>query len=170
MVSIHPIRTVLAAALVWLLVAVSAPAAARAAQGGDQTTADRLLANYLATHPGGTVLNDNEISYGDGTFVVTLRAPVGTLGVADCPWGWYCFYEWPNYGYPRGRLSDCGRQSLATWKWQFRVESAHYNLSSGSVSFYYYDTRLFDVGTSRRVSSDVTPYRNWANYVVRRCV
>ncbi|MET8251417.1 DUF6082 family protein [Micromonospora sp. NPDC005197] len=87
-------------------------------------------------------------------FWAEARGP--TLVAADCPSGWYCFYEWPNYGYPRGRLSDCGRQSLATWQWQFRVESAHYNLGSGSVSFYYYDTRLFDIGAANRVRGDAS--------------
>ena len=168
MVSPRPLRAVLAAALACLLVVVSAPAPAPAAPPG-RAVAGRLLANYLASHPGGTVLNDNEISYGGGAFVVTLRAPAGTFGVADCPWGWYCFYEWPNYGYPRGRLSSCGRQNLATWQWQFRVESAHYNLGTGHVTFYYYGDALFRVGVGSRMRTDAYPDRNWANYVDRYC-
>ena len=161
------VRAVLAAVLGGLLVLVSAPPSTAVAITADAS--DQELAAYLAAHPGGEAINDNEISYSGGLFIVTLRPPFGSSAVADCPSGWYCFYEWPNYGYPRGRLSDCGRQSLATWQWQFRVESAHYNLGSGLVSFYYYDTRLFDVGASSRVRSDATPYRNWPNYVERRC-
>lgn len=164
MVIPRPVLAVLAAVLCWLLIVfpVSGPADAEAAESQE-------IADYLSTHPGGKALNDNEISYGGGALIVTLRRPIGTLAAADCPSGWYCFYEWPNYGYPRGRLSDCGRQSLATWHWQFRVESAHYNLGSGTVSFYYYDTRLFDIGAGNRVRSDASPYRNWPNYVDRRC-
>ncbi|MFG1650822.1 peptidase inhibitor family I36 protein [Micromonospora sp. NPDC049275] len=160
----RPLRTMLVAVLSCLLIVVPAPGRAGAA-----ATDGPEMAAYLAAHPGGKAISDNEISYDGGAFVVTLRRPIGTLVAADCPSGWYCFYEWPNYGYPRGRLSDCGRQSLATWNWQFRVESAHYNLGSGTVSFYYYDTRLFDIGASSRVRSDASPFRNWPNYVQRRC-
>lgn len=164
MVNPRSLRALLVAVLSGLLIVVSTPGPTRAAAVGGPD-----VAAYLAAHPGGTAISDNEISYGGGTFVVTLERPVGTFVAADCPSGWYCFYEWPNYGYPRGRLSDCGRQSLATWQWQFRVESAHYNLGSGSVSFYYYDTRLFDIGAGNRVRSDAAPFRNWPNYVQRRC-
>ncbi|MFG1887521.1 hypothetical protein ACGFIR_06580 [Micromonospora sp. NPDC049051] len=167
MVSAIRFRAAVAAVVTCALVLVTGSTPAWA-DVGDRAAREELR-RYLSTHPGGTPINDNEISYGDGAFVVTLRAPVGTYGVADCPQGWYCFYDRPSYGYPRGRLSDCGRQSLSTWDWQFRVESAHYNLASGSVSFYYHGTWLFDVGAANRVRSDASPYRNWANYVDRRC-
>lgn len=166
---ISPIyRTALTATLGWLMVLFLAPVPAHAATV-DHSDLRPEMANYLAEHPGGTAINDNEISYQNGTFVVTLRAPFGVLATADCPSGWYCFYELPNFGYPRGRLSSCGRQNLATWQWQDRVESAHYNLSSGSVSFYYYGTKLFTIGTGNRVRSDAAPYREWSNYVDRYC-
>jgi hypothetical protein len=127
------------------------------------------ITTYLATHPGGTRLNDNEISYGGGTFIVTLTRPTGTLGVPDCPVGWFCFYDGVNYAYPRGKLSDCGTQNLATWGWQYRVESAHYNLSKGSTTFLYNNTSLFQIGVNNRAIPDVAPYRNWANLVHRLC-
>jgi hypothetical protein len=168
MVNSHARRIPLVIVLSALLAVLSAPVPALAAT---TTRADRQreVTAYLAAHPGGTVVNDNEISYQGGRFVVNLRRTARTDGTADCPWGWYCFYEWPDFGYPRGRLSSCGWQNLATWSWQYRVESAHYNLGSGYVSFYYYDTRLFDVGAGNRVRSDAAPYRNWANYVYRYC-
>lgn len=158
----------IAGVLGWLLVAVSAPTPALAANAAGAQHR-REVAAYLAVHPGGTAISDNEISYQGGALVVTLRRPARTTGTADCPWGWYCFYEWPDFGYPRGRLSSCGWQNLATWSWQYRIESAHYNLSSGYVSFYYYDQWLFDVGAGNRVRSDAYPYRNRANYVYRYC-
>ncbi|MFJ6149333.1 peptidase inhibitor family I36 protein [Micromonospora profundi] len=161
-------RAALSATLGGLLVAFSAPAPARAA-AVDQIGLRQEMANYLADYPGGRAINNNEISYQGGAFVVTLRAPIGVLATADCPSGWYCFYELPNFGYPRGRLSSCGRQNLATWQWQYRIESAHYNLGSGSVSFYYNSTKLFTIGTGNRVRSDADPYREWPNYVDRYC-
>jgi hypothetical protein len=124
---------------------------------------------YLAAHPGGVPLNSNEISYDGGRFVVTLTRPVNTLAGADCPSGWFCFYERPSFGYPRGRLSDCGSQDLSNWNWQYRTESAHYMLSSGRTVFFYNSTALFEVGSANRTRSDAAPYRNWANRVHRYC-
>jgi hypothetical protein len=129
--------------------------------GGPPTTPHDRLVKYLADHPGGEAVNDNEISYGGGVFVVTLR-PLGALGVPDCPSGWYCFYDKIDFGYPRGKLSACGRQDLANWGWQYRIESAHYNMSAGYVVFYYNDLPLFSVGVDNRTLSDVDPYRNLA--------
>ncbi|MFI9639406.1 hypothetical protein ACIG87_04945 [Micromonospora sp. NPDC051925] len=161
-------RSALAALFGAVLATAVVPGPALAASA-ERATHHREMAAYLAAHPGGTVINDNEVSYGDGAFVVTLRAPVRANAVADCPLGWYCFYDRPQFGYPRGKLSSCGRQNLATWDWQFRIESAHYNMGSGSVTFYYYDTRLFSIGAGDRTRTDASPNRNWANYVSRTC-
>ncbi|MFI5835017.1 hypothetical protein ACIA5A_15230 [Micromonospora sp. NPDC051300] len=155
-------RMVVAAVLGGALIAVAAPAPAVAA-------AHRELTDYLAAHPGGVPVDANEISYGDGALLVTLRAPVGVHALADCPRGWFCFYDRPDFGYPRGKLSDCGRQNLATWQWQFRIGSAHYNMSSGKATFSYNDTALFTVGVTNPVRTDAAPWRDWANFVTRRC-
>ncbi|MFY1690945.1 peptidase inhibitor family I36 protein [Plantactinospora sp. WMMB782] len=102
--------------------------------------------------------------------LVALTRPAHTrAAVADCPQGWFCFYDRTSYGYPRGRRSDCGRQDPAAWGWRYRVESAHYNLSSGSVAFLYSGSRLFSVGAAARALGDVAPYRNWATHVHRYC-
>ncbi|GIJ33240.1 peptidase inhibitor family I36 protein [Micromonospora sediminimaris] len=161
-------RALLTVIVAVLLAGVTVPAPALAAPA-PRTAMRTEVARYLAAHPGGTVLNDNEISYRGGELIVTLDAPVGTYGVADCPSGWFCFYEWPNYGYPRGKLSSCGWQNLSTWSWQFRVESAHYNLGSGHVGFYYHNQELFRINPSKRLHSDAGQWRNWANRVYRHC-
>jgi hypothetical protein len=155
---------VLAAASLVLVGALTAPARpASTDQQQDAVTA------YLEAHPGGTRTGPDEISYDNGTFIVTVKAPKNALGGPDCPSGWFCFYDRTYYGYPRGRLSDCGWQDLAEWGWEFRTESVHYNMSSGSVRFYYYATELFRAGTGRRTLPDVSPDRNWANLVRRVC-
>jgi hypothetical protein len=132
----------------------------------------------LAKYPGGTQINATEVAYNNGAFVITFARPdVSIDGVADCPAGWFCFYDHTNFGYPRGKLSDCGWQDLAWWGWQDRTESVHYNMSSGSVTFIEHsgppdhsgDYGLFNVGTSNRTLSDVYPYRNMANHVYRFC-
>jgi hypothetical protein len=139
----------------------AAPAAAAPTAPAVQT--------YLAANPGGVPLNDNEISYAGGRLVVTLARPANTLAGADCPSGWFCFYERPDFGYPRGQLSSCGTQDLANWNWQYRVESAHYNHSSGRVVFRANSTALFEVSTANRTRPDAAPYRNRANRVQRYC-
>jgi hypothetical protein len=129
------------------------------------------VAAYLDTHPGGTPLDANTISYAGGALIVSLRAPASVLGSPDCPLNWFCFYDRPNFGYPRGKLSDCGTQDLATWYWQDRVESVH-NKTSSTVDFYDGSVGsgplLFSVGANGTKSS-VTPYQNRANYVTRHC-
>ncbi|MEU7959646.1 peptidase inhibitor family I36 protein [Micromonospora humida] len=162
-----PVRISLAVLLGALLLTPLVPGPALAGPAARAVSAE--AAAYLVAHPGGTVLNDNEISYGDGDLIVTLRAKPRSSAAADCPLGWYCFYDRPNFGYPRGKLSSCGRQNLATWDWQFRIESVHYNMGSGSVTFYYDGSPLFTVGSGNHVRTDASPYRNWANYVSRTC-
>ncbi len=159
----------LAAAVV---MAVAAPAGAYTAP------AQALIDAHLAAYPGGRQISATEISYAGGAFVMGF-APPGQIvqGVPDCPSGWFCFYDRVNFGWPRGKLSDCGWQDLATWGWQNRTESAHYNSASGSVSFTAHgsradhgdDTTVFTVSVSRRTIADVYPYRNVADHVYRFC-
>ncbi|MGI5183061.1 peptidase inhibitor family I36 protein [Dactylosporangium sp. CA-152071] len=143
----------------------AAPAAAAPVTAG--------AASYLAEHPGGTVVGANEISYDGGRFVVTLAPPAPSPehvdAYVDCPSGWFCFYDRADFGYPRGKLSSCGWQSLATYGWQDRVESAYYNLSRGSVQFFDYGTGLFSVGVGYRSIDFVGGATNRATDVYRYC-
>ncbi|GAA2384425.1 peptidase inhibitor family I36 protein [Dactylosporangium salmoneum] len=127
------------------------------------------VAAYLAAHPGGHPLGGTGIAYGGGVFVVTLRAPAQQNAVVDCPAGWFCFYDRPDYGYPRGKLSSCGWQSLAYWGWQDRVESAYYNIGKGGVQFWDGSTYLFAISADARARGDASPYRNRATDVYRYC-
>jgi hypothetical protein len=147
-----------------------------AAPGPSRTTQiQRQVDAYLASHPGGRQINPTEIEYGHGAFIVTVvpSTPRATTASLDCPYGWFCFYDYVNYGYPRGKLSDCGFQDLGTWGWRNRTDSVQYNLSTGSVTFINEtgstDTALFWVGTTKRTIADVSPYRNMADYVYRYC-
>jgi hypothetical protein len=148
---------------------ISGPAAA--AITPDRDTA--AVAAYLRAHPGGVRIGDRDIAYGGGTFIVTVsRAPgVQALDSPDCPSGWFCFYDGVDFTYPRGRLSSCGWQDLGTWGWRNRTESAHYNLSAGTVGFLNEagttDTVLFTVGASNRTLANVGTAANKADYVSR---
>jgi hypothetical protein len=137
----------------------------------DADTNQRLVAEFLAAHPGGQQLRDNEIAY--GAVIVEVAAPVGAYAAPDCPTGWFCFYDGLNYNYPRGRLSSCGWQDLGWWSWRDRTESVHYNMSTGSVVFIAEtgatDTSLFTLSTTKRTVPDVAPNRNRADYVYRYC-
>jgi hypothetical protein len=149
---------------------------ARADKG--PSSVDPRVSAYLAAHPGGQVISGNDISYGGGRFIVSVVPPAGAAaGVPDCPVGWFCFYEYINFGYPRGKLSDCGWQDLAYWNWQDRTESAHYNLNTGYTVFLDHgsspqhtdDVRLFTVSATARTIADVGVHRNKANHVYRYC-
>lgn len=161
-------RPTAAIATVCALLLVLAGTPAAGAAPATPATSARVSA-YLSAHPGGQPLNDNEISYGDGALIVTLTAPTAALGTPDCPSGWFCFYEYPGYGYPRGKLSSCGVQELSTWDWEFRVESAHFMRPSGRVAFLYYGTTLFEIGAGNRTRADAYPYRNLATRVRHTC-
>ncbi|WP_203972408.1 peptidase inhibitor family I36 protein [Planotetraspora silvatica] len=94
-----------------------------------QARSDAELRDQIALQmkiaPGGKQTSLNEVSYDNGKFVVTYALPGQqlALGVADCPSGWFCFYENINFGYPRGKLSDCGQQYLGDYGWNNRVSS-----------------------------------------------
>ncbi|GAB3839318.1 peptidase inhibitor family I36 protein [Dactylosporangium cerinum] len=156
------IRTLtLSCSVLAALAVTAAPAAAAPVRPG--------AAAYLAAHPGGTLVGANEISYAGGTFVVTIEPPEHTTAYADCPAGWFCFYDRPDFGYPRGKLSSCGWQSLAPYGWQDRVESAYYNLSRGAAQFFDYGTGLFTVGVGYRSIDYVGSAMNRSTDVYRYC-
>lgn len=169
-----------------LVVAIAAGIATIAAIGTSPASADALAASpvqaqinqHLAAYPGGKQINATEVSYAGGRFVITFARPAGasTLVTADCPWNWFCFYDNLDFGYPRGKLSDCGWQDLYWWGWQDRTESAYYNMPSGSVAFIDHaggtghsnDPTLFTLSTSKRSLAQV-PYPNRADHVNRSC-
>jgi len=165
-----------------MFIALTAPAAPAAAANGETAAAaiDAQIAvnAQLAAAPGGKQISPTEVSYAGGAFVVTVVRTDNTSVGADCPPGWFCFYDRVNYGYPRGKLSSCGWQDLAWWAWNDRTESAHYNLSTGSVSFINHgmwtdhsdDRVVFSVGAGNRYLSDVgSGNRNIADHVYRFC-
>jgi len=170
--------TLLAAlALTLLGTALPSPAPAQPAEPGDDVQAQ--IDAQLKAFPGGVQTGPYEVSYDNGGFVITFaRSDLATAGVADCPRGWFCFYDAVNFGYPRGKLSDCGWQDLARWGWSNRTESAQYNISSGSVAFidhdeeypyHEHDVALFGMGTTQPMIYDAYPYRNIADHVMRYC-
>ncbi|MEV4625406.1 hypothetical protein AB0J90_03850 [Micromonospora sp. NPDC049523] len=170
--------TVLAAIIaIVALVAAAPPATAGPPDGPVSPGAVQVeIDKHLAAYPGGRQIGPTEISYAGGSFVLTFEPPVGTLASPDCTSGWFCFYDRINYGYPRGRLSSCGWQDLASWGWHDRTESVHFNISSGSVSYLNHtsaghggDPYLFSVSASARTDNDVSPYRNMADHVNRYC-
>lgn len=99
-------------------------------------------------------------------------ASITTQAVADCPAGWFCFYDKPNYGGHRGKLSACGYQDLAAFGWKNRIESVYYDLRNGKVTFYNdaaVDLALFTVSVAAPGDTDVNPHRDKADYVYRTC-
>jgi hypothetical protein len=166
----HPLRR-----LISIVFAVTSMVVATAAVSVAHPAADLQykVDAYLAAHPGGKQISATEIAYGGGALVIAVAPESGVEGSPDCPSGWFCFYEWTWFGYPRGKLSDCGWQDLAWWQWQDRLESVHHNQSSGTVYFIdetgSTDTVAFTASPSRRTIVDASPFRNKVNYVYRLC-
>lgn len=165
-----------ALALTMVSLAIWTPAQA---QPDERDDVQAQIDAQLKAYPGGVQTGPAEISYKNGRFVMTFVRPgVATDGTADCPFGWFCFYDSTNYGYPRGKLSDCGWQDLAEWGWQNRTESVHYNMPTGSVAFinhasgqggHSFDVAVFGAGTTVPTVPDTTPYRNSSDHVQRYC-
>lgn len=164
------IAAIAAGVILW---GAQAPATARPATG-----VQAQITAYLAATPGGTQINATEVSYSGGRFIVTFGLPAATAAlVANCPWGWFCFYDQPDYAGMRGRLSDCGWQDLADWNWNDRTVSAYYNMGSGYVRFLDHlagetthtkDPVLFTISTTTR-GIRLVPYPNRADHVNRYC-
>ncbi|GAA4588000.1 hypothetical protein GCM10023194_38480 [Planotetraspora phitsanulokensis] len=131
------------------------------------------IALQMEIAPGGKQTSPNEVSYDNGKFVVTYALPgQRALGVADCPSGWFCFYENINFGYPRGKLSDCGTQDLGQYGWANRISSAD-NSTTNSVEYWeatsfgtLYLFTNFNPGAISYVGND---YNDRADIVHRNC-
>jgi hypothetical protein len=169
------LRTVVLTALV---VIVLVPTPAFAAPSPSAPTVQSKVDAEMAAHPGGKQTGPNQITYAGGLIVTVVPpSPNTTQPKPDCPAGWFCFYDFVSFGYPRGQLSSCGWQDLATWKWQDRTESVHNNLPGGSVVYINHaagtsahgsDVRLFEVG-ARQSIADLGGNKNIADHVYRYC-
>lgn len=139
----------------------------------------RQIDLQLTLAPGGKQTAPNEVSYDGGKFVVTYALPGATaLAAPDCPSGWFCFYDYTSWGYPRGRLSSCGWQDLGAYGWNDRTESTDSSVGN-PVSYsnhrdygnpangHTYDYHLFYSYANSAASS--VPYPNQADHVNRLC-
>ncbi|MFI6452539.1 peptidase inhibitor family I36 protein [Streptosporangium amethystogenes] len=127
------------------------------------------IALQMKIAPGGKQASPNEVSYDNGKFVVTYALPgQRALGVADCPSGWFCFYENINFGYPRGRLSDCGGQDLGQYGWNDRISSAD-NSTTNPIDYYDGPLFLFTNYNPGAISYVGSAYNDRADVVFRDC-
>ena len=98
-----------------------------------RTELRQQLQLQLQRFPGGVQIAENEVAYQDGAFVMTFALPEQAnqpQATADCPSGWFCFYDHASFGYPRGKLSDRGWQDLSQFGWSDRTESVHNNTTT----------------------------------------
>ena len=190
--NVRRLVTALTAVLILLGVGATAANAAVAARDaarakaflGEQATSwaqlQRQIDTQLRIAPGGRQTAVNEVSYDNGKFVVTYALPgqARPAAVQDCPSGWFCFYDHTVYGYPRGKLSSCGWQDLATYGWSDRTESSA-NATSDDVEYinhydkgnpangHTYDQYLWDDLPFFQKGN--VPYPNMADHVYRFC-
>lgn len=168
-------RTIVAVAVA-IFALTTTPAAVLAAPGTPPPGVQAQIDAYLAAAPTGVQINASEISFHNGSIVVTFSRTTTASLTADCPYNWFCLYDGVNFGYPRARFSSCGWQDLYDWNWHDRTESVYYNMPSGWVSFINHigvghsaDVPIFSISTTKRSIIDVTPYRNTADHIMRYC-
>lgn len=169
-----PLSRSMSAVFAAILAATSVPTGLAAAE---VSVTQRVINTHLALYPGGTQISPTEVSYAGGSFVVTFTKAVNATSGPDCPSGWFCFYDWPYFGYPRGKLSSCGWQDLSKYGWHDRTESVHTAQSYGTVVFLNHgsipshssDVPLFSISPHAPVIEDVWPLHNIADHVKRYC-
>lgn len=77
----------------------------------NQAQIDRVLRR----HPGGVQISDHEVAWNDGSVVLafpTVQESLcfpGSGCVHGCPSGWYCFYQYRDFGGRRLQFRDCSR-------------------------------------------------------------
>ncbi|GIF45204.1 hypothetical protein Axi01nite_95150 [Actinoplanes xinjiangensis] len=155
-------------------VAQAAPRQEAALAMAPNATVRQQMRDQLREAPGGKVTGPAQITYGDGAFVVDFVPEAGAASSAvraapNCPANWVCFYDLTNYGYPRGKLQDCGQQDLATWGWRNRVNSAH-NHHSASSDFWDIDAYIgyFDLVPGQAIA-DVGTAKNRVDLININC-
>lgn len=165
---------VVVAGLLWLGLQPG-PAGPGAAPSAVDPAVQGRVDRYLAANPGGEQTGPAEISYNRGAVVITVAGPGPSLKASDCPSGWVCFYDSPQFGYARGKVSSCGWQSLDTFDWQHRIESAQFNRDVGAATFFARDPLtghnepLFTLSPAAPALPDVGTARNRADAVYVYC-
>ncbi|MEV0636330.1 peptidase inhibitor family I36 protein [Streptomyces sp. NPDC050619] len=145
-----PMRTTAAAAIAAValsLLTVSAVPAAATVQVLPAAPAEPTLSltksekpSGESAHPGGMQTTANEISYADGAVKVVIPRPGAA---ATCPSGWYCFFQYADFGGRMLQFRDCGgNQSLTDYGFGNRTTS-WVNNTQHTVEVYDKDAEPF---------------------------
>lgn len=85
----RPARRSVSVALILALLLAGAPAAANAGPSADPAGGDpieQLIEAYLAAHPGGVRINETELAYDGGTFIVGVAPSTRVIALLDNYW------------------------------------------------------------------------------------
>jgi peptidase inhibitor family I36 len=120
---------------------------------------------------GATRISPTVVSWHDGSVILDL-APVAdksssvaapSATVHNCPAGWYCFYQYSDWGGRRLQFHDCSSQGIGQsfydYDFEFKTSSWVQNRSNGVVSPYEATGDAlwneYHNSSSSRVSADV---------------
>ncbi|MCM3656214.1 hypothetical protein M3147_03005 [Agromyces mediolanus] len=105
----------IAAAALIVAGAVLAPVPALAATSPDEPDLQQQIDAVLAEFPGGTQTAPNEVSWQDGTVVLTLAndEQVAARSVGSCATGTHCVYSGSGLSGSKLTFSTCSTQSVA---------------------------------------------------------
>jgi len=151
----------------------------------------KQINDHLAKYRHGRQTGPAEITFLAGTyneFVITFDRAAGAASGPDCPDGWLCLYDSPDFGYPRVRFQTCGGVLLSWWGWNDRAESAEHKLiprdpitpeaRAGTVTLISTPAhgtnpqeyqRLFILDDRHRTIADLGFSRNAVDFVYRNC-
>ncbi len=106
-------------------------------QGSLQNEVDDVIEMY-----GGKQISDNEVTLANGSDILTIEDKnqqpprenwIGATNRHNCPNGWWCFYDYTNFGGRRLQFSDCSTQKLSDYGFN-NVTSSWVNHSSRKIS------------------------------------
>lgn len=155
-------KTAVAAALfasAVMALAAATPAAATTAPAS--TPMQQRVNSALAAEPGGVQTAWNEVSWADGTIVLTLAPLAPTFAVAaqvsNCASGKFCAYSAVGYGGNKLTFSTC-TSNLSVAGLQAPVRSIANSRTSGTVTAYNGSSPVLTVaaGTGKNTLATVT--------------
>ncbi|MFC6884240.1 MULTISPECIES: peptidase inhibitor family I36 protein [Actinomadura] len=88
----------------------------------------------LRDHPGGRQLDAHRVAYKGGSVVMTF--PAATRAATPCPTGWYCFYQYKNFGGRMLQFRDCGGTQYFT-DYGFKGKTTSWRNTTGHLVITY---------------------------------
>ncbi|TDD79730.1 hypothetical protein E1293_22500 [Actinomadura darangshiensis] len=135
----HLVQTLTVASIAAAVAAVAAPAQALAS--GPRAKVQQQVDQVVNSRPDARQTGPGTVTFSSGA-VLTIPAAGATAGV--CTAGWYCFYQYTDYGGRKLSFHDCGANGL----WQYLTDYGFGNATSSWQNFSKNTVLVYDQATT----------------------